>query len=376
MYKKLSVLNICGSMLSLLVTCPQWLSAVLRDELQWYDFVVDNTFLTGCLLRGNEKTMMECNLRSRVASKVYVQLASWKVADFDALFALLWSIDWSDYIAPLCDMVVMLGWTHSTLHSQRAVQSVAHKAILTKLTGSRDVRWQIDDRKIKHEIFLYMDGDSITVYVNTSWSSLHERWYRKQSWWAPIKENLAAGLLLLSGRDKKSAFHDPFCGSGTLCIEAAMLASNTAPGLFRSFAFEVFPSTDGESFIALRDAVAWEKTEISIPIYGSDIDGGVLTIARENTAIAWFSDAIVYLQQDVMELERLSGYCVTNPPYGKRVLSDYAFTELYSHVFSLIIQVGWWCVSGWSGVRSIPLSTDFRGYSLMNGNDKVSFYVH
>jgi putative N6-adenine-specific DNA methylase len=147
-------------------------------------------------------------------------------------------------------------------------------------------------------------------------------------------------LLLLSGWDRKSAFHDPFCGSGTLCIEAAMLASNTAPGLTRSFAFEVFPSTDGESFVALREVVESEKTEVTIPVYGSDIDDGVLTIARENTAIAGFADTIVYLKQDVMALERLSGYCVTNPPYGKRVLSDYTFIELYSHVFSLIVQVG------------------------------------
>jgi len=363
-------------MLSLLVTCPQWLSTVLRDELEWYGFVVDTTFLTGCLLRGDEKTMMECNIRSRVASKVYMQVAKWSVQDFDELFDLVGSIDWSQYIATLHDMVVTLWWTHTTLHSQRALQSVSHKAILTKLTGSRDVRWQTDDRKIKHEIFLYLDRDTITVYINTSGSSLHERWYRKQSWWAPIKENLAAGLLLLSNWDRKSPFHDPFCGSGTLCIEAAMLASNTAPGLNRSFAFEDFSCTTMESFVALRDTILGEKQDLTFPLYWSDIDDGVLTIARENTIIAWFGDSIVYLKQDVMGLERLSGYCVTNPPYGKRVASDYNFADLYSQVFSLLAQVGWWCVTGWSGVRTIPLVTDFRRYSLMNGNDEVSFYVY
>lgn len=363
-------------MFSLLVTCPQWLSTVLRDELQWYDFVVDSTFLTWCLLRGDEKTMMECNIRSRVASKVYIQVGQWKVGNFDGLFDLIGSIEWSEYIAPLHDMVVTLWWTHSTLHSQRALQSVAHKAILTKLTGSRDVRWQTDHRKTKHEVFLYMDRDTITVYINTSGSSLHERGYRKQSWWAPIKENLAAGLLFLSGWDKNSAFHDPFCGSGTLCIEAAMLASNIAPGLARSFAFETFPCVDRQSFVAVRDAISWEKKALTIPVYGSDIDDRVLTIARENTVLAGFGDNIVYLKQDAMALERLSGYCVTNPPYGKRVASDYNFVDLYSHIFSLISIVGWWCVSSWSGARTLPLLTDFRRYSLMNGNDEVSFYIH
>ncbi len=169
------------------------------------------------------------NLWSRIANKVFVVLAEQKVMDFDALFDLVGSLDWKQYIGLGHGVRVLAHSRDSQLASTRTIQSIVHKSILTQLTGSREKHWETDDSKSVIEISVDIYKDMATIMINTSGVSLHERGYRTEQGDAPLKENIAAGLLLLAGWDKKSPLYDPFCGSGTICIEAAMMVAGIAP---------------------------------------------------------------------------------------------------------------------------------------------------
>lgn len=177
----------------------------------------------------NWEDVYRINLWSRIANKVFVIVAEQKMTDFDMLFDCTLSIDWKQYIAPGQGIRVLAQSRESQLSSTRTIQAIAHKAICTQLTGSREVSWQVDPTQIIQEITISLMSDVATVMINTSGASLHERGYRTEQSEAPLKENIAAGLLLLSHWDRKSPLYDPFCGAGTICIEAALMARNIAP---------------------------------------------------------------------------------------------------------------------------------------------------
>jgi len=394
--------------MKILVTHPFGLGGVCMTELRQMGFSPVKKGYGLAIDSVQWKDIYRVNLLSRIANKVFVVLAEQKVMDFDGLFDLIGSLDWKEYIGAGHGVRVLAHSRDSQLSSTRTIQSIAHKSILTQLTGSREVHWETDDNKSVIEISVDIYKDMATVLLNTSGASLHERGYRTEQWEAPLKENIAAGLLMLTGWDKKSPLFDPFCGSGTICIEAAMRAADIAPGLSRKFAFEEFGSFDGFLYDWLRQSVQSTKAQ-AIPngrqvqstwynIFGSDIDGSVLVKAKANADRAWVGHMIDFQEKHFLDVHfRLqttdSGlqewgtyepglllpprrdrndnrvWCVTNPPYGVRLGEE--SVELVEDLVSVFTKQR--LFGGFLLLRG-AMTPGFSSIDLLNGQQEVCFY--
>lgn len=314
----------------LLITCPYGLSSVLNNEIKKLWYTTQDSFDTGTYVDSDLHSAMHINLHSRVANKVFLRLNTPDICtNFDDLFDMTHSIDRSKYIGPWQWISIKLHLRQSTIDSATSGQSIIHKALLTKLTGSKQKQREIQDESHTHTIFVVINKNICSIYLNTSWASLHERWYREETWEAPVKENIAAALIHLANRNFKDPLIDPCCGSGTICIEAAMIAKNIAPGLDRYFAFEKFPCYDKEAFEAIRtkaEAAIYEKT---YTIIWSDIDEAMIETAKKNAKHAGVIDTIAFKHGDILQQEGRETplawekvTVVTNPPYGVRLQGD------------------------------------------------------
>jgi len=363
--------------MKILVTHPFGLGGVCMAELRQLGFSPVKKGYAVAIDSVQWKDIYRVNLSSRIANKVFVVLAEQKTMDFDGLFDLIGSLDWKQYIGAGHAIRVLAHSRDSQLSSTRTIQSIAHKSILTQLTGSREVHWETDDSKSVIEISVDIYKDMATVLLNTSGASLHERGYRTEQWEAPLKENIAAGLLMLAGWDKKSPLFDPFCGSGTICIEAAMRAADIAPGLSRKFAFEEFGSFDGFLYDWLRQSVQSTKAQVQSTwskIFGSDIDVSVLAKAKANADRAWVGHMIDFQEKHFLDaIFRLEDswrvWCVTNPPYGVRLGEE--SVELVEDLVSVFTKQT--LFGGFLLLRGAQ-TLGFSSIDLLNGQQEVCFY--
>lgn len=370
--------------MDILVTHPIWLGAVCENELRHLGYTCrrDGHFLR--IGGKNWEDVYRINLWSRIANRVFVIVAEQKMTDFDVLFDCVVSCNRKQYIAPGQGIRVLAQSRDSQLSSTRTIQAIAHKAICTQLTGSRDILWELGDGQIIQEITVSLVADVATVMLNTSGASLHERGYRTEQGEAPLKENIAAGLLLLSHWDRKSSLYDPFCGAGTICIEAALMAKNIAPWLQRQFSFEGFPVFDGiirhnikknsELSPAARDGVKVQSSDVEnhhCIIFWSDIDAGVLSKAQANAKRAGVADMIHFVQKDFREQKyRSDAWCVTNPPYGVRLTqgSDDLSGEISGLFEKYSLHGGFLYLRG-------NIIAWFSDKKMLNWQQEVSFFV-
>jgi putative N6-adenine-specific DNA methylase len=356
-------------MMDIVVSSPRWLLTVLKEEL---DFMHIHYRVEGsmCVFAGDRRDVAYINLWSRIANKVYVRLLQWVCRDFDALFAYISGVQWRDYVRPGQWIRIRVQHSDSLLHSQHAIQSVAHKAVIVALTGSREMQWKIDDSLSSVEIVLNVYKNTLTVLLDTSGLGLHERGYREQAGNAPIKENIAAGLLYLAKWDRISPLYDPMCGSWTICIEAAMLAKCIAPGIHWDFAFQDFPCWDKGIWQELHAHALAQEVDSTIQIYGSDSDSRVLAIARMNASKAGVSDIIQWQETDWHDVS-MQGYCITNPPYGQRLSVD---QQLYTDLVAQFIDQdlrGWFITP-----HRLSLENWWKSYGLRNGSMECTMYVY
>lgn len=325
--------------MKVLVTCPFGLSSVLGTELKRLKLKPYNSFERGTYVDTDWKWIYQINLWSRIANKVFVSLWEWIVKDFDALFNTVAGLDWNSYIDSSSNITVQVVTKNSQLHSMRTIQSVAHKAVisglhkptpnpsLVKEGKSPFIRREVDRGLIKKDkttIYIHIENDVCQVFLNTSWASLHERWWRKHAWEAPLKENVAAGLILLSWWRFKQPLLDPCCGSGTFLIEAAMIARNIAPWLQRSFAFQQFKNFDEQLFQTLHEQAKDKQFEGKYQIIWCDQDFRMKDTVLENAKYVGVDDTITFQQKNFFNLDIISYqqeklWIVSNPPYGKRL---------------------------------------------------------
>jgi 23S rRNA G2445 N2-methylase RlmL len=222
-----------------ILTCPFGTTQIAKKELSilWYKATI--TSQTSLEFDWDEAAIARVNINSRIGNKLFLILASWTAKDFESLFGVVSSVDRSKYIAPKQPVLTDALTRHSLLTSVPTIQWITKKAITKKLTGS-DERREEDNTLQAIDIMITLDRDLCYVLLNTTWESLHERGYRQHAGVAPLKENLAAAFVLSSGRKFSTPLVDPFCGAGTICIEAALIAKNIAPGMNRWFAFHGF----------------------------------------------------------------------------------------------------------------------------------------
>lgn len=287
---------------------------------------------------GSAQDIARANLWLRTADRVKIVVGEFTAKTFDELFNKVFDLDWPEYL-PLGSAfpVSKAKSVKSQLHNEPTIQSITKKAIVKRMQQfyHRPENLPLMENGPEYSIEVVVHKDLVTILLDTSGESLFKRGYRTEHGGAPIKENLAAAIILLTSwpANPLRPFVDPTCGSGTFCIEAAMIAMNIAPGLKRNFAFEKWPwfVKDAQLDTLKDEARAAEKRELPLQIQGSDIDARMIEIARHNTVAAGLENVVQYKQMRLQDFrtEAVDGVIVSNPPYGERLGSEEAAKQLY-----------------------------------------------
>ncbi len=365
----------------LIVPCHFGMEAVLKREIDdlGYDIseVVDGrvTFL------GNEEALCRANIFLRSAERVLIKIGSFHAESFEELFEGTKALPWEEYIPEDGRFwVTKAASVKSRLFSPSDIQSVMKKAMVERLKGIYHVNWfQEDGAEFPIRVFLMKD--QVTVGLDSTGVSLHKRGYRKLVAQAPIAENLAAAMIKLTPWNGERVLVDPFCGSGTIPIEAAMMAANIAPGMERDFTAEDWRHIvdKGRWQDAQEEAEDLVNLEIETDIQGYDIDGHMVEIARENAKRAGVEKLIHFQRRDVAQLShpKKYGFIITNPPYGERLRDKEEMPGLYRTIgerFRLLDTWSMYLISAYEGAeRDIGRKAD-RNRKIYNGMMKAYYY--
>lgn len=321
--------------MKLVVKTSFGLEDVLLEELQALGAVNPEKGIRVVTVEGDHQLMYKINLHSRVALRVLMPLKKMIVRNEQQLYDEIKKIDWSKYMSVGDTLAVDAVVNKSVMTHSLYVALKTKDAIVDQFREKEGKRPNVDLERPTIRIHLHINGEEAEVSLDSSGDSLHKRGYRMQAGEAPINEALAAGLILLSGWDRQSPFLDFMCGSGTIVIEAAMMAMNIAPGIFRDeFGFERWKDFDAASWSALRkEAAAGKRTEISFPITGVDHSAMMINTAKENARAAGLSK---YISFEQMSFEKYTpgiepGTIIINPPYGGRITTN-DLLQLYKNV--------------------------------------------
>ena len=365
----------------LIVPCHFGMEAVLKREIDdlGYDIseVVDGrvTFL------GDEEALCRANIFLRSAERVLIKIGSFHAESFEELFEGTKALPWEEYIPEDGRFwVTKAASVKSRLFSPSDIQSVMKKAMVERLKGIYHVNWfQEDGAEFPIRVFLMKD--QVTVGLDSTGVSLHKRGYRKLVAQAPSAENLAAAMIKLTPWNGERVLVDPFCGSGTIPIEAAMMAANIAPGMERDFTAEDWRHIvdKGRWQDAQEEAEDLVNLEIETDIQGYDIDDHMVEIARENAKRAGVEKLIHFQRRDVAQLShpKKYGFIITNPPYGERLRDKEEMPALYRTIgerFRLLDTWSMYLISAYEGAeRDIGRKAD-RNRKIYNGMMKAYYY--
>ena len=319
---------------TLIATAAAGLEAVVGRELRdlGYDCQVENGRVR---FEGDLTAMIESNLWLRSADRIKIIVGQFPASTFEELFQGVYGLDWENYLPLGCKFPISKAkCVKSKLHNEPSVQAISKKAVVKKLQKHfhRPEGVPLQELGAEFRIEVSILKDQATVMIDTTGSSLFKRGYRVEKGGAPIKENMAAAILLLSNWYPDKPLIDPTCGSGTFCIEAAMMARKIAPGLKRQFAFEEWNWVDKELVAAARqrakELIDWD---LKLDISGSDIDARLVEIAKKNAQAAGVAADIQFKQMRLQDLKtyKTNGVIISNPPYGERLLDDEAIASLY-----------------------------------------------
>jgi len=329
---------------NIIITTTFGVEAVAKHELRKLNYDIKNVENGKIEIQGTAEDLALCNLKLRTAERVYLKLKEFTATDFDELYDKVSEIAWGDIIPYRGQFPVRGKSTRSQLHSVPACQSIIKKAVVDSLQNKYGAGRLPEDGS-NYPIFFSFIDDKITLSLDSSGDGLHKRGYRLDSGKAPLQETTAAAMVLLSRWDRDRILVDPFCGSGTILIEAALLAQKRAPGLQRSFAGENWFFLDPRAWGKARtkaEESSWEEAEPRL-IAGYDIDERVISMARRNAERAGVDDLIHFQQQPFAEFStsRKYGYIITNPPYGER-LKNSELEELYSKMGAEFNSLSTW----------------------------------
>lgn len=310
--------------LQLIATSPMGLEAIVARELKelgYHDLQVENGRVN---FKGGPEDICRTNLWLRTAGRILINMGTFKATTFEELFEGTKALDWPDWI-PVNGEFPVEGRSHkSQLSSVPACQSIVKKAVVEKMKERYGTEW-FDENGARYVIEISLLNDEALLTLDTSGAGLHKRGYRLVSNEAPIRESMAAALILLSRWRPERPFYDPFCGSGTFLVEAAMIGWNIAPGLRRSFNSERWERIPAELWDAAREeAFDAVKDDIPLQIAGSDIDPRSIEISEHSIKRAGFAKDIKVNVLPVAKAKPQGDYgvIITNPPYGERLGDD------------------------------------------------------
>lgn len=330
-----------------MATAAAGLEAVVGREIR--DLGIDCQVENGKVrFQGNVRTIITTNLWLRAADRVKIVVGEFPARTFEELFQGVYKLDWENYLPLGAKFPISKAkCVKSKLHNEPSVQAISKKAVVKKLQKvyHRPDGVPLQENGAEFRIEVSILKDKATVMIDTTGASLFKRGYRVEKGGAPIKENMAAAIIELSNWYPDKPFIDPTCGSGTFCIEAAMIGMNIAPGFNRDFAFEEWNWVDADLVQKVRDE-AEEKAnyDIELDISGFDIDGRMIEIAKKNAEEAGLGDVIKLKQMRLQDLktDKINGVIISNPPYGERLLDDKAVDILYNEMGQTFAPLKTW----------------------------------
>lgn len=317
----------------LIAPCHFGLEAVLKQEITELGYDVSNVEDGRVTFIGDDEAVARSNIGLRTAERILIKVGSFRAETFDELFENTKNIPWEEYIPSDGKFwVAKAASIKSRLFSPSDIQSIMKKAMVERLKQVYHVSWFREEEK-SFPIRVFLMKDNVTVGLDTTGESLHKRGYRKYKAKAPIAENLAAALIMLTPWRDDRILVDPFCGSGTIPIEAALMAANIAPGMKRGFTALAWEHLIGRKIWddCYEEAREQADMSVSVNIQGFDNDPEMIKIAMQNARLAGVDKMIHFAERDVKNLthDGKYGFIITNPPYGERLEEKAKIPPLY-----------------------------------------------
>lgn len=368
-------------MYQLVTPCHFGLEAVLKREIYDLGYEITQVEDGRVTFEGDAEAICRANVFLRTAERVLLLVGRFRATTFDELFEGVKALPWEEYLPKDAKFWVKKASSiKSKLFSSSDIQSIVKKAVVERLKREYEVEWFPEDGAA-YPIRVFLLKDEVMVTLDTSGESLHKRGYRTMTSKAPLTETLAAALLMLTPWKADRIFVDPFCGSGTFPIEAAMMAANIAPGMHREFIAEQWTNLIDRKlwYETVEEAEEMVDTSVSVDIQGYDIDGEVVKAARENAKRAGVADMIHFQERQVSELRhpKKYGFIVTNPPYGERLEDKKDLPELYTQIGEAYRNLDSWSmymITSYEDTEKYIGRKADKNRKIYNGMLKTYFY--
>lgn len=365
----------------LLVPCHFGLEAVLKREIYDLGYKITKVEDGRVTFEGDEEAVCRANIFLRTAERVMIQVGRFKATTFEELFQGIKNLPWEEYIPEDGKFWVKKASSiNSKLFSPSDIQSIAKKAMVERMKQKYHKEWFKEDGAA-YPVRIFLLKDEVTVALDTSGDSLHKRGYRTMTSKAPLTETLAASLIMLTPWRKDRILVDPFCGSGTFPIEAAMIAANVAPGMNRDFTAEEWTNMIDRKlwYECVKEAEDMIDTTVKVDIQGYDIDGDVIKAARENAKRAGVEHMIHFQQRAVADLShpKKYGFIITNPPYGERLEDKADLPALYTQIGQAYQRLDSWSmflITSYTDTEKYIGRKADKNRKIYNGMLKTYFY--
>jgi putative N6-adenine-specific DNA methylase len=318
-------------MMTLTIPCLFGLESLVADEMKRLNLKDVRAENGRVHCEGDALDIARLNINLRCGARVLLELARFPASTFEELFQGVYAIPWEEYIPREGEFPVKGYTLNSQLHSVPACQAIVKKASAKRLGEKYGVE-TLPETGSRYHIQFSIVKDEAAIYLDTSGEGLYKRGYRAQGVVAPLRETLAAALVTLARYRGRDPFCDPFCGSGTIPIEAALIAKNRAPGLDRSFAAQKWKNIPSSIWMTAADEAMDKEFHGNYDIWGGDIDPEAVALSRHNAQLAGVDECIRFEVSDAGKFHRDSEYgqLVTNPPYGERLLDRQQAEALYA----------------------------------------------
>lgn len=361
--------------------CPFGMEAVLKREIIDIGYEISRVEDGRVYFMGDDEAIARCNLWLRTTERVMIKIAQFRATTYEELFQGTRAIRWQDYIPQNGKFWVTKATSISSkLFSPSDIQSVMKKAMVEKLKTVYRTDWFPEDGA-SYPLRVTINKDIVTIGLDTTGDSLHKRGYRTNTVKAPITETLAAALIMLTPWNGERILVDPFCGSGTFAIEAAMIAANMAPGLNREFLSQTWENIVSKKcwYDAIDEANELVDLDVDTDIQGYDIDAFAVKAARANAENAGVENLIHFQERSVDKLShpKKYGFIITNPPYGERLEEKENLPAIYQSLgkrFKALDDWSMYLITAWEDTeKAIGRKAD-KNRKIYNGMMKTYFY--
>ena len=367
----------------LFAPCHFGLEAVLKREIIDLGYEVTEVVDGRVSFEGDEEAIARCNVFLRTTERVMLKVGSFKAVTFDELFEKTKALPWENFIPKDGKFWVKKASSiKSKLFSPSDIQRIVKKAIVDRLSGKYNIL-RFPENGSEYPIRITILKDEVTVGLDTSGESLHKRGYRRLTVKAPITETLAAALISLTPWKKDRLLIDPFCGSGTIPIEAALIGLNIAPGMKRDFQAMAWDNILPKSLFkeAKKEAEDLIDRETKLSIQGYDLDTSALDAARGNLSLAGLEGNIHFQQRDMRDISSAKkyGFIITNPPYGERLEEKEAMPQLYREMgkaFQKLDEWSYYIITGFEDAPKYFGRKPDKNRKIYNGMMKTYFYSY